>query len=61
VRDEFGDTVYTMVGPAEADIAKGMISHESPLGGALAGCTAGDTVSFETPAGVREVTVIEVA
>jgi len=61
VRDEFGDTVYTLVGPAEADIGRGMISHESPLGAALAGLRAGERVAFDTPAGLREATVIDVA
>lgn len=60
VKDDFGETTYTVVGPAEADIAAGRISLQSPLGAALAGCKAGDTATFEAPAGERTVTVVSV-
>jgi transcription elongation factor GreA len=58
VRDEFGETAYSLVGPAEADISRGMISHESPLGTALVGHGVGDTVSFTTPGGHRSAEII---
>jgi transcription elongation factor GreA len=61
VRDDFGDSDYTIVTVAEADVTKGMISMESPLGAALAGRSAGDEVTFETPAGERTARVVEVA
>ncbi|MGI8847591.1 MAG: GreA/GreB family elongation factor [Candidatus Dormibacteria bacterium] len=60
VHDEFGESVYHIVGQAEADVAKGLISNESPLGGALAGKRAGDSVFFSTPGGTREATVVAV-
>ena len=53
VRDEFGDSRYTLVGPAEADIAGGLISLASPMGTALMGRRIGDNVSFKTPGGER--------
>ena len=60
VRDEFGESTYSLVGATEADIAKGKISIDSPLGSSLMGCRAGDEVTFETPSGDRAATVIEV-
>lgn len=61
VRDEFGDCTYTVVGSTEADVARGLISWESPLGSALAGRRPGDRVSFASPSGTREVAVVDVA
>jgi transcription elongation factor GreA len=60
VRDEFGEATYSLVGPAEADIARGLISLESPLGSALMNRNVGETVTFETPGGPRSATVVEV-
>jgi transcription elongation factor GreA len=56
VLDEASGTVYTwtIVGPTEADLAKGMLSAESPVAGALLGRVAGDTVDVETPGGPRK-------
>jgi len=45
------EETYHLVGPTEADPAKGRISHESPLGQALLGKTVGATVAIEAPAG----------
>lgn len=61
VRDEWGESTYSIVGQVEADAAKGLISAESPLGAALMGCGAGDIVSVAAPNGTREVTVVDVA
>ena len=60
VRDEFGETTYTIVGPAEADAAAGRISMASPLGASLMGRTAGDEVGFSTPGGDRSATIVAV-
>jgi transcription elongation factor GreA len=60
VRDEFGESVYTIVGATEADVARGLISHESPLGSALAGRSPGEAVSFASPGGERKVTIVAV-
>lgn len=57
VSDEFGDSEYALVGPAEANVARGMISIASPLGAALVGKRAGDTVTFSSPGGERKATV----
>lgn len=51
---------YCIVGPAEADPARGMISYESPLGRALMGRRVGDTTSVQAPDGVLEFQIIEI-
>ena len=60
VSDEFGETTYTVVGPAEADISNNRISVESPLGAALQGRSVGEEATFETPGGERTVTVVRI-
>lgn len=42
---------FHIVGPMEADPRQGRISHESPLGRALIGRRAGETVTIDAPAG----------
>lgn len=60
VRDEFGESNFKVVGPAEVDLARGWISHESPLGTALLGGRVGETVTFETPGGARSAEIVAV-
>ena len=60
VRDEFGESRYSLVGPAEADIKRGMISLESPLGTALMGRRVGEVVTFATPGGDRSAEILNV-
>jgi transcription elongation factor GreA len=43
------EETYTIVGAVEAKPAAGRISNESPIGKALLGHSAGDTVTIETP------------
>jgi transcription elongation factor GreA len=57
VADEFGETEYLIVGPQEADPTAGRISASSPVGAALLGARAGDTVSVATPSGSRSMEV----
>jgi len=56
-------TTYTIVGTAEANPAERKLSNESPVGKALLGHKKGDTVTFATPKGERQlkITKIEVA
>lgn len=49
-----GERVFTIVGAAEADIASGKISNESPVGAALIGSKKGDEVTATGPTG-REI------
>ena len=60
VRDDFGESTYSLVGPAEADIGRGMISHQSPLGTALVGRRVGESVTFTTPGGDRSAEIVSV-
>jgi transcription elongation factor GreA len=61
VRDEFGESTYQIVGPTEGNMARGLMSIASPLGSALVDHRAGDTVTFKTPGGERQATVISVS
>ena len=61
VKDEFGKQTYTVVGPAEADVASGRISHESPVGKALMGRKVGDKVTVMSPGGEREVKIVKIS
>ena len=51
---------YKIVGPTEVDIAKNMISDESPLGKAILGKRAGEEVSFDAPGGVVKVKIVSI-
>lgn len=51
---------YTLVGSEEANISAGKISYHSPLGEAILGKEVGDGVTFETPNGVQEYSIISV-
>jgi transcription elongation factor GreA len=42
---------WTIVGPTEADVSKGKLSAESPVGAALLGRASGDEVEVQTPRG----------
>jgi transcription elongation factor GreA len=53
--------VFEVVAPCEIDPAAGRVSHESPLGAAVLGRRAGDTVPLFAPAGPQLVTVVEVS
>jgi transcription elongation factor GreA len=51
VEDGSAAVTYTVVGSAEADPRKGLISNQSPIGMALLGKRAGDTVQAKMPDG----------
>jgi transcription elongation factor GreA len=51
---------YRLVGDTEADAAAGRISYRSPVGAALHGRRAGETVTAETPAGTLRLEILEV-
>ena len=55
VRDLATDKVHrwTIVGSTESDLAKGRLSSESPVAGALLGSAEGDEVEVPTPGGSR--------
>jgi regulator of nucleoside diphosphate kinase len=51
----------TLVYPGDADIAQGRISVLTPVGAALIGLSAGDSITWETRTGeVRRLTVLKI-
>jgi transcription elongation factor GreA len=59
VLDEQSGNVHTwtIVGPTEADLARGKLSAQSPVAKALLGRRAGESVEVHTPRGVRRYRV----
>ncbi len=56
------EVTYHIVGSYEADPFSGLISDESPIGMALRGKSAGETVSYTLPNGnVKQLLIISVA
>jgi transcription elongation factor GreA len=60
VKDEFGKQTFTIVGPAEVDVAEGRISMESPVGKALLGHKVGAQVEVQSPSGTRQLKIVKV-
>jgi len=59
--EETGDEItYQLVGEFEADLKKKKISIASPLGKALIGREASDSVEVQTPNGVRYYEIVSV-
>lgn len=58
---EFEEEIeYSIVGSTEADSLNNKISNESPVGAALLGRKAGETVEVETQAGVVLFKILEI-
>ena len=58
----FDETVeYRIVGSSEADPREGRISDESPVGAALLGHKAGQTINVETPGGISTYKILEIS
>jgi len=51
---------YAIVSSSEADALANKISDESPVGGALMGHKAGETVDVETPGGLIRVEILSI-
>lgn len=51
---------YQLVGSPEADVSRGLISDESPVGRALIGHRVGETVMAETPSGEIEFKILQI-
>jgi transcription elongation factor GreA len=58
--DRHGEETFQIVGSAEADAAAGKISFTSPIGKALIGHRAGETVRVQVPAGSLDFKIVEV-
>ncbi len=55
------EVTYVLVSPVEADMAAGKISTKSPVGQALLGHEAGDTVVAKVPAGDLQLEILEIS
>ena len=58
--DSGEEVVYTLVFPAKADSTNGKISILAPVGTAVLGYRAGDTVEWKVPAGLKRLRVEEI-
>ena len=58
--DNGGEVTYQIVGPDESDIRSGKISIASPLGKALIGKEPDEEVTFQTPGGVKQYTILKI-
>jgi transcription elongation factor GreB len=58
--DEGIEATYQIVGMDEAEPGRGLISWLSPLARALLKARQGDRVRFQSPAGMREIEVVEI-
>jgi regulator of nucleoside diphosphate kinase len=58
--DSNEEMTFTLVFPAEADYERGRLSIIAPIGTALLGNRAGDTVEWGVPSGVRRLKIEQV-
>ena len=54
------EAVYSIVGPTEADPTENKLSYESPVGKALLGKKAGETVAVDAPGGMVSFKILEI-
>jgi transcription elongation factor GreA len=59
VREHGKQAVYELVMPEDSDPDRGLISVASPIGRALVGKEEGDEVTVPTPAGTRELEIVQ--
>lgn len=52
---------FQIVGTSEANIDKGQMSDESPIGAALLGRKIGDLVDVETPSGIIQFEILDIS
>jgi len=55
------EVVYHIVGALEADPSENRISNQSPIGEALIGHAAGDTLKVHTPSGLHTFVIVSVS
>jgi transcription elongation factor GreA len=61
VAEQGGESAtWQIVGEDEADIKAGRISYSSPIGRALIGKEAGETVEVKTPGGIKRYDIVDV-
>ena len=52
--------IFKIVGSTEADVLNNKISNESPVGAALMGSKAGETVTVEVPNGTLQFEIMDI-
>ena len=58
INEDTGETfLYEIVGTTEADVEQGRISNESPIGNALLGRKANDSIKVQVPSGVISIKI----
>ena len=61
VRDADGSTqTYTLLGPPDADLSKGILNYQTPLARALMGRRPGESVRLKIADAVREVEILSI-
>lgn len=60
-RDMEEEMEFQLVGTSEANIDKGKMSDESPIGAAILGRKVGEVVDVETPSGIVQVEILEIS
>jgi transcription elongation factor GreA len=60
IEGDLSPETYHIVGSAEADPTKGLISNESPLGQALMGRRVGETATVNAPAGMLVFEIVNI-
>lgn len=55
------EVIYTLVAESEADLRKGKISVNSPIGKGLLGKSVGDIADISVPSGVMKFEIIEIS
>ena len=55
------EMVYTIMGVTEADVMKGIVSNESPVGAALLHHKKGDVVSVKAPDGEYQLKILKIS
>ncbi|MBQ8207985.1 MAG: transcription elongation factor GreA [Clostridia bacterium] len=61
VKETNTEKEYSIVAPNQVAPMQGLISDQSPVGKALIGARAGDSVSFDVPSGTIHLEVLEVS
>ncbi len=59
-KDNDNEVVYKLVGEYEADIARMLLSVNSPLGSSLLGKRVGESIEVNTPGGMRHYEILKV-
>lgn len=58
INEDTGETfLYEIVGTTEADVEQGRISNESPIGNALLGRKANDSIKVMVPSGIVSIKI----